>query len=50
MKSGGGVDLTKLLSLLCARNNAVIWLPFSCYLGAGKMAKVESKVFNVTNH
>jgi hypothetical protein len=41
MKSGGEVDITKLPSLLCRCNKALIWLTFSCYLVAGKMAKVE---------
>jgi hypothetical protein len=31
----------KLLSLACSRNEALIWLPFSCNLVVGKMAKVE---------
>jgi hypothetical protein len=42
VKSGGEVDITKLLSLLCPCHQALSWLPFSCYLVAGKMAKVES--------
>jgi hypothetical protein len=42
VNSSGEVDITKLLSLLCRCNKALIWLPFSCYLVAGKMAKVES--------
>ena len=30
VKSGGEVDITKLLSLLCRCNKALMWLPFSC--------------------
>jgi hypothetical protein len=30
VKSGGEVDITKLLSLLCCCNKALMWLPFSC--------------------
>ena len=30
VKSGGEVDITKLLSLLCRGNKALMWLPFSC--------------------
>jgi hypothetical protein len=41
MKSGEKVDITKLRSLPCPCHEALIWLPFSCYLVAGKMAKVE---------
>jgi uncharacterized protein (TIGR04255 family) len=41
MTSSGEVDITKLLSLLCRCNKALIWLPFSCYLVARRMAKVE---------
>ena len=41
VKSGGEVDITKLLNVPCPCNQALIWLPFSCYLVAGKMAKVE---------
>jgi hypothetical protein len=41
VKSDGAVDITKLPSLLCRCHKALIWLPFSCYLVAGKMAKVE---------
>jgi hypothetical protein len=41
VKSGGKVDITKLLSLPCPCNEALIGLPFSCYLVARKMAKVE---------
>jgi hypothetical protein len=44
VNSSGEVDITKLLSLLCRCNKALIWLPFSCYLVAGKMAKVELKL------
>jgi hypothetical protein len=35
------VDITKLLSLLCRCNKALIWLPFSRYVVAREMAKVE---------
>jgi hypothetical protein len=41
VKSGEEVEITKLPSLLCRGNKAAIRLPFSCYLVAGKMAKVE---------
>jgi hypothetical protein len=41
VKSGGKIDITKLLSLLYRCNKALIWLPFSWYLVAGKMAKVK---------
>jgi hypothetical protein len=37
--SGGGVDSTKLLSLRCRCNKALLWLPFSCYMVAGKWPK-----------
>jgi hypothetical protein len=30
VKSGGEVDITKLLSLLCRCHKALMWLPFSC--------------------
>jgi hypothetical protein len=30
VKSSGEVDITKLLSLLCRCNKALMWLPFSC--------------------
>ena len=43
MKSGWEVDITTILSLLCPYNTALIWLPFSCYLVAGRMAKVEAE-------
>ena len=41
VKSSAEVDTTKLLSLPCPCHQTLIWLPFSCYLVAGKMAKVE---------
>jgi hypothetical protein len=44
MKSGEKVDITKLRSLPCPCHEALIWLPFSCYRVAGKMAKVELKI------
>jgi hypothetical protein len=40
LTSGGKVDITKLLGLLCPCHEALTWLPLSCYLVVGRIAKV----------
>jgi hypothetical protein len=47
MKSSGKVDIAKLRHLPWPCHEALSWLPFSCYLVAGRMAKVESNNLSV---